>query len=213
MVVGDGAASSVLASRVGPPAPAPPFIPVHPTLPAAAVPAAAVAPTLPKLPPTAGWSPARGGFDNAKADKYLMHLSSPDLRVFMRVLDVVGKVGASIVFKRRAALEAMAREDISEVTLEALVDDHALNCSDTRPKTPRRTLRSLLPPRVSHQAHDGPPLVVESLKAGSACDALVGLAPSQQVPLRRRTWGALTRVVPPTSATGNALAATARARI
>ena len=102
-----------------------------------------------------------------------MCLSSMDLRIVMRVLDVVGKMGATKVVKRRAALEVMAREDVSDVALEALMDDHALNGSNT----PRRALRSRLLSRAAHHAHDGPPQVTGSHEAGGAGEILIGAGP------------------------------------
>jgi len=148
-------------------------MPVHSTFPVAAVPSAEDALSPESQPPRDGWRPERGGFNRAKAEKFLMCLSSMDLRIVMRVLDVVGKMGATKVVKRRAALEVMAREDVSDVALEALMDDHALNGSST----PRRALRSRHLSRSAHHAHDGPPQVTGSHEAGGAGDILVGAGP------------------------------------
>jgi len=76
-----------------------------------------------------------------------MRLSSLDLRSVMRVLDVSGKMSAPMAFKRGVALEVMQSEDMSDATLEALVDDDAQNNGDARSGLPRRTLRFRLAPR------------------------------------------------------------------
>jgi len=90
LMVVDGAPSSVSAAPVVLPTPASPSMPVHITFPAAAVPSAEDALSPESQPPRDGWRPDRGGFDGAKAEKFLMCLSSMDLRIVMRVLDVFG---------------------------------------------------------------------------------------------------------------------------
>jgi len=96
---------------------------------------------------TTGWRPVRAGFDHAKVQAHLMRLYSLDLRSVMRVLDVSGKKSAPMAVKRGVALEVMQREDISDATLGALMDDDAQNDGDARSGLPRRTLRFWLAPR------------------------------------------------------------------
>jgi len=87
----------------------------------------------------------------------------------MRVLDVSGKMSAPMAVKRGVALEFMQREDISDATLEALMD--AQTNGDARSGLPRRTLRFWLVPR----SEGGPSPPVGSRTAVGLNDAPPGV--------------------------------------
>jgi len=100
-----------------------------------------------------------------------MRLSSLDLRSVMRVLDVSGKMSAPMAVKRGFALEVMQREDISDATLEALMDNDSKNNGDARSGLPRRTLCFWLAPRSA----GGPSAPVGSRGAVGFSDAPPGV--------------------------------------
>jgi len=111
------------------------------------------------------WCPARGGFNRVKFDEHLGRLSAMDLRVVLRVLEIIGKMSVNMAAKRSLDHGEMEREDISVTTLDALMDIHAHN-HDTA--LPLRTLRSWIPPRPVH----GPPEAANSDEVGGLSSVL-----------------------------------------